>query len=156
MWFAKALGVLVLLASGATALPRPAQAGWGGYTCLFDSGDALPTANCQRVVQEFVTRWLAAGGASTCPDRPPAGPRTHFTPSRIEIDAHSDRAEETKRIANRMAQRRGEAIASLLRANCMPTDAILVKNFAATRPLVPTPPGVDEPQNRRVEILPRP
>jgi outer membrane protein OmpA-like peptidoglycan-associated protein len=49
--------------------------------------------------------------------------------------------------------RRAQNVAAELVRNGVPRTAIDIKGFGETNPLVPTGPGVREPQNRRVEII---
>ena len=53
----------------------------------------------------------------------------------------------------RLSQRRADAVASYLAAQGVPKGAMDVKWFGKEHPRVPTPDGVREPQNRRVEIV---
>ena len=153
MRLARELGLFVLVAGGVMALPRPAAAFIRTYICYFDSGDTLPTALCQQRMQEFVDWWLSMGGASTCENRTPTALIPGSAPRRIELQGHGDRAEQSRRIADRVARQRAEVVAGLMRANCIPADRIVVLSHGATRLLLPTPPGVEEPQNRRVEMI---
>ena len=52
-----------------------------------------------------------------------------------------------------LSVRRAQAVAAELVKNGVPTNAITIQGFGDTHPLVPTGPGVREPQNRRVEII---
>ena len=49
--------------------------------------------------------------------------------------------------------RRAKAVEAQLIADGVPENAITIQGFGDTRLLVPTGPGVREPQNRRVEII---
>ncbi|MEQ9811655.1 MAG: outer membrane beta-barrel protein [Azospirillaceae bacterium] len=52
-----------------------------------------------------------------------------------------------------LSQRRGESVRQGLIARGIAPDEIVVRAFGETQLLVPTPDGVREPQNRRVEII---
>ena len=52
-----------------------------------------------------------------------------------------------------LSQRRAEAVASQLETDGVPAAEIEIHAFGETHLLVPTGPGVREPQNRRVEIV---
>jgi outer membrane protein OmpA-like peptidoglycan-associated protein len=52
-----------------------------------------------------------------------------------------------------LSQRRAEAVATQLESDGVPASAIEIHAFGMTHLLVPTGPGVREPQNRRVEIV---
>ncbi len=143
----------LLFATCVVAQPRPAQALSRTFMCFYSSGEALPTARCQQQVQTIVDDWLRLGGPSTCADRPTLVPSAGRPPSRIEVEGHADSAEEARGIADRVARQRAEAIAALLRANCVPADKIVVLSKGASANLVPSDPGEDEPQNRRAPIF---
>jgi outer membrane protein OmpA-like peptidoglycan-associated protein len=49
--------------------------------------------------------------------------------------------------------RRAEAVAAELVKDGVPRNAITIQGFGESHLLVPTGPGVREPQNRRVEIV---
>jgi hypothetical protein len=52
-----------------------------------------------------------------------------------------------------LSVRRATAVQAELVKNGMPQNAITIQGFGDTHLLVPTGPGVREPQNRRVEIV---
>ncbi len=52
----------------------------------------------------------------------------------------------------RLSQRRADAVKAALIKDGVPGNAIDARGFGKTNPRVPTPDGVREPQNRRVEI----
>jgi outer membrane protein OmpA-like peptidoglycan-associated protein len=69
----------------------------------------------------------------------------------LRLVGHSDR--EGPAAANRrVALRRAELVAEALRARGLQLP-LLAESAGEDRPLVPTPDGVREPQNRRVEII---
>jgi OmpA-OmpF porin, OOP family len=72
--------------------------------------------------------------------------------TRIEVAGHADRS-GTPQYNQRLSQRRAEVVASELVARGIAREEIGVTAFGESRPLVPTPDGVREPQNRRVEIV---
>jgi OmpA-OmpF porin, OOP family len=59
----------------------------------------------------------------------------------------------TARYNQGLSVRRAQAIAAELVRNGVPATAISIRGFGETNLLVPTGPGVREPQNRRVEIV---
>jgi len=52
-----------------------------------------------------------------------------------------------------LSMRRAESVGAELVKDGVPKNIIMLQAFGDTRPLVPTGPGVREPQNRRVEIV---
>ena len=52
-----------------------------------------------------------------------------------------------------LSVRRGQVVAAELVKDGVPKAAIAIQGFGETHLLVPTAPGVREPQNRRVEII---
>jgi outer membrane protein OmpA-like peptidoglycan-associated protein len=98
----------------------------------FDKSDITPEA--QRVIQQ------AAANAK------------QGSVSRIQATGHTDRAgTETYNMA--LSIRRANAVKAALVRQGIPEGEIVVIGKGETQPLVPTPDGVREPQNRRVEIL---
>ena len=49
---------------------------------------------------------------------------------------------------------RAQTVRAVLEKAGIRSDTIVIHDFGANHPLVPTPPGVPEPQNRRVEFRP--
>lgn len=73
-------------------------------------------------------------------------------PARVVIAGHSDRSGPAGyNLA--LSERRAEAVARALAELGVPGDAMALEAFGETRPRVPTADGVQEPQNRRVEIV---
>lgn len=98
----------------------------------FDKSDVTPEA--QRVIQQAATN-AKEGNVS-----------------RIQATGHTDRA-GTERYNMALSIRRANAVKASLVRQGIPENQIVVIGKGETEPLVPTPDGVREPQNRRVEIL---
>lgn len=71
---------------------------------------------------------------------------------RIMIVGHADRAEESAGIAASISLARAEAAKSYLVERGVAPELIEVQAVGADSPAKPTPPGVREPLNRRVEL----
>ncbi|MFQ5955047.1 MAG: OmpA family protein [Kiloniellales bacterium] len=69
----------------------------------------------------------------------------------VELAGHADRS-GPEAYNQRLSQRRAEAAKAALIQRGVPVDAIATSAFGETRPRVPTPDGVREQENRRVEI----
>jgi outer membrane protein OmpA-like peptidoglycan-associated protein len=72
--------------------------------------------------------------------------------ARIEVSGYTDLA-GTQAYNLRLSQRRADAVAAYLAHLGVPRNVMDVKWFGKEHPRVPTPDGVREPQNRRVEIV---
>jgi len=72
--------------------------------------------------------------------------------TRIEVSGYADLS-GTHPYNLALSQRRGDAVAAELVKDGVPKGEIAVQAFGDSHPLVPTAPGVREPQNRRVEIV---
>jgi OmpA-OmpF porin, OOP family len=59
----------------------------------------------------------------------------------------------TPRYNQGLSVRRAQAVAGELVRDGVPASVITIRRFGETHLLVPTSPGVREPQNRRVEII---
>ena len=104
------------------------------YLVFFDWDRADLTDRARQIVAE-------AAQAST---------RVQYT--RIEVQGNADRS-GTPQYNQRLSLRRAQTVAAELVRNGVPRTAIDIQAFGDTRPLVPTAPGVREPQNRRVAII---
>ena len=105
--------------------PAPAPAPARTYLVFFDWDRADLSDRARQIVAE-------AAQAST---------RVQTT--QIEVQGNADRS-GSPQYNQRL---------SLRRAQTVPMTSIAIQAFGDTRPLVPTAPGVREPQNRRVEII---
>jgi OOP family OmpA-OmpF porin len=76
--------------------------------------------------------------------------RVQYT--RIEVNGYTDTS-GTAAYNQRLSVRRAQTVAAELVRDGVPRNAIAIQGFGMTNLLVPTGPGVREPQNRRVEII---
>jgi OmpA-OmpF porin, OOP family len=72
--------------------------------------------------------------------------------TRIEVNGYTDTS-GTKQYNQDLSIRRAKVVQGELVRNGVPENAITIQGFGDTNLLVPTGPGVREPQNRRVEIV---
>ena len=76
--------------------------------------------------------------------------RVQYT--RIEVNGYADTS-GTPQYNQGLSLRRARAVQAELVQDGVPQAAITIQGFGDTNLLVPTGPGVREPQNRRVEIV---
>ncbi len=110
--------------------PTPART----YLVFFDWDRADLTGRARQIVAE-------AAQAST-----------HVQTTRIEVQGNADRS-GTPAYNQTLSLHRAQTVAAELVRLGVPRTAIDIQAFGDTRPLVPTAPGVREPQNRRVAII---
>jgi OOP family OmpA-OmpF porin len=104
------------------------------YIVLFDFDKSNINAEAQTVIDKVVA---AAGKMGTV---------------NISATGHADRSgSETYNMA--LSLRRADAVRAALIAGGLSGDAITVAGRGESEPAVPTPDGVKEPANRRVEII---
>jgi len=72
--------------------------------------------------------------------------------TRIEVNGYADTSGNPQ-YNQGLSVRRAQAVAAELVRNGVARNAISIQGFGDTKLLVPTGPGVREPQNRRVEII---
>jgi OmpA-OmpF porin, OOP family len=72
--------------------------------------------------------------------------------TQIEVNGYTDTS-GTPKYNQGLSVRRAKAVAAELVKDGVPANAIAIQGFGETHLLVPTGPGVREPQNRRVEII---
>ncbi len=118
----------------APVVPQPVQAPARTYLVFFDWDRADLTDRARQIITE-------AAQAST-----------HVQYTRIEVQGNADRS-GTPAYNQRLSLRRAQTVAAELVRDGVPRTAIDIQAFGDTRPLVPTAPGVREPQNRRVAII---
>jgi len=73
-------------------------------------------------------------------------------PTEISIIGHTDTT-GTDNINNKLSLERARAIEKKLKESIPSLDGVSVRSFGSKDLLVPTPPNVNEPRNRRVEIV---
>jgi OmpA-OmpF porin, OOP family len=117
-------------ASAAVPAPAPSRS----YLVFFDWDKATLTDRARQIIKE-------AADNST---------RVQYT--RIEVNGYTDTS-GTKQYNQGLSVRRAKAVQAELVKDGVPESAITIQGFGDTTLLVPTGPGVREPQNRRVEII---
>ncbi|HET6233379.1 MAG TPA: OmpA family protein [Acetobacteraceae bacterium] len=114
------------------AAPAPAPA--RSYLVFFDWDKATLTPRAQQIIGE-------AAANST---------KVKYT--QIQVNGYTDTS-GTPQYNQGLSIRRANAVAAELVRDGVPKGAISIQGFGETHLLVPTGPGVREPQNRRVEII---
>jgi hypothetical protein len=122
----------VTLAS--TGVPAAAMQPARSYLVFFDWDKAELTDRARRIVKDA------------------ADNSVHVRYTRIEVNGYTDTS-GTPQYNQGLSIRRAEAVKAELIKDGVPVSAISTKGFGETHLLVPTGPGVREPQNRRVEIV---
>ena len=114
------------------AAPAPAPA--RSYLVFFDWDKATLTPRAQQIIAE-------AAANST---------KVQYT--QIQVNGYTDTS-GTPQYNQGLSIRRAQAVAAELVKDGVPKGSIAIQGFGETHLLVPTGPGVREPQNRRVEII---
>jgi outer membrane protein OmpA-like peptidoglycan-associated protein len=114
--------------------PPPVAAPARSYLVFFDWDKATLTDRARQIIHE-------AADNST---------KVQYT--RIEVNGYTDTS-GTARYNMGLSIRRARAVQAELIKDGVPAGAITIQGFGDTHLLVPTGPGVREPQNRRVEII---
>jgi outer membrane protein OmpA-like peptidoglycan-associated protein len=114
--------------------PVPAQAPARSYLVFFDWDKATLTDRARQIIHEA------------------ADNSTHVQYTRIEVNGYTDTS-GTPQYNMGLSIRRANAVKAELIKDGVPANAITTQGFGETHLLVPTGPGVREPQNRRVEII---
>jgi len=127
-------GVAPAPAIAPAVVPAPAVTASRSYLVFFDWDKATLTDRARQIVAE-------AAANST---------KVQYT--RIEVNGYTDTS-GTPQYNQGLSVRRAQAVAAELVKDGVPTAAIAIQGFGETHLLVPTGPGVREPQNRRVEIV---
>jgi len=73
-------------------------------------------------------------------------------PTEISINGHTDTT-GADNINDKLSLERARAVEKILKYSIPSLDVVSVGSFGSKNLLVPTPPNVDEPRNRRVEIV---
>ena len=114
--------------------PAPVAAPARSYLVFFDWDKVTLTDRARQIIRE-------AADNST---------RVQYT--RIEVNGYTDTS-GTAKYNMGLSIRRARAVQAELTKDGVPAGAITIQGFGETHLLVPTGPGVREPQNRRVEII---
>ena len=112
----------------------PAQAPARSYLVFFDWDKATLTDRARQIIKEA------------------ADNSTHVQYTRLEVNGYTDTS-GTPQYNMGLSIRRANAVKAELIKDGVPANAITTQGFGETHLLVPTGPGVREPQNRRVEII---
>ncbi len=115
------------------AAPAPAPAGPSAYLVFFDWDSSVLTPEALDIVR------TAAAGAST------------MGSTRVELIGHADRSGPEDYNMG-LSENRAQAVRAQLMQMGIGEGDITFSARGETDPLVPTPDGVREPQNRRVEV----
>ncbi len=118
----------------AAAPPPPVAQAARTYLVFFDWDRADLSARARQIVAE-------AAAASS---------KTQTTT--IEVNGYTDLS-GTAAYNHRLSVRRAETVEAELVRDGVPRNDIGIHGYGESNPLVPTAPGVREPQNRRVEII---
>lgn len=116
------------------AAPAPAVQPARSYLVFFDWDKSTLTTRARQIIRE-------AAEAST-----------HVQVTRIDVNGYTDTS-GTPQYNMGLSIRRAAAVKAELIRNGVPANVITTEGFGDTHLLVPTGPGVREPQNRRVEII---
>jgi outer membrane protein OmpA-like peptidoglycan-associated protein len=81
-----------------------------------------------------------------------AAASTKVPTTRIDVNGYTDLS-GSPAYNQRLSVRRAESVEAELVRDGVPKDEIVIRGYGESDPLVPTAPGVREPQNRRVEII---
>jgi len=114
------------------AAPAPAPA--RSYLVFFDWDKATLTDRARQIIREAAEN------------------STHVRYTQIVVNGYTDTS-GTPRYNMGLSIRRAQSVAAELVRDGVPRNVISIHGFGETHLLVPTGPGVREPQNRRVEII---
>ena len=114
--------------------PAPAPVPSRTYLVFFDWDRSDLTSRARQIVAE-------AAQAST-----------HVQTTRIEVNGYTDLS-GTAAYNQKLSVRRAQSVEAELVRDGVSAGEISIHGYGESNPLVPTAPGVREPQNRRVEII---
>lgn len=104
------------------------------FILFFETGKTSLVPQSQAAIAEILTAIRRRGAIS------------------IDISGHTD-ASGSVSLNDKLAQERAELVKDLLLKNGVSTDRVEVSSHGKGNPLLPTPDGVAEPKNRRVEVV---
>jgi len=114
--------------------PPPVPAATRTYLVFFDWDRADLSERARQIVAE------AAAASTKVPT------------TRIDVNGYTDLSGSAA-YNQRLSVRRAESVEAELVRDGVPKAEIVIRGYGENDPLVPTAPGVREPQNRRVEII---
>ena len=123
----------MMAATAATSAQAPAAAMARSYLVFFDWDKATLTERARGIIKDAATN------------------STKVSYTKIDLNGNADTS-GTPAYNKGLSMRRAEAVAAELVKDGVPKNAIAITASGDTKLLVPTGPGVREPQNRRVEI----
>ena len=118
----------------AIAAQAPAPAPARSYLVFFDWDKSNLTDRARQIIHDAADNSL----------------KVQYT--KLEVNGYTDTS-GTPKYNQGLSVRRAQAVAAELVKDGVPRNAISITGFGDTKLLVPTGPGVREPQNRRVEII---
>ena len=121
-------------AEAAASPPAPAVAPARTYLVFFDWDRADLTARARQIVATAAME------------------STHVQTTRIEVNGYTDLS-GTPAYNQKLSVRRAETVQAELVRDGVAAGEISIHGYGESNPLIPTAPGVREPQNRRVEII---
>ena len=127
---------LLLAAASVPAMVQPAAAQEcvaGPFMVFFDWDDDSLTPQAAAILDNAAEAYQACGQAQ------------------VTISGHTDRSQSEQYNVG-LSQREAANVRSYLAGRGIPDGVMTTEAFGESRPLVETPDGVREPQNRRVEI----
>jgi outer membrane protein OmpA-like peptidoglycan-associated protein len=104
------------------------------FILFFESGKTALTPQSQEAITDIVQAIKRRGAIS------------------VAVSGHTDSAGSAL-LNDRLAHERAELVRELLIRNGTNPDYVTVSSHGQGNPLVPTPDGVAEPRNRRVEVI---
>ncbi|MFA5123109.1 OmpA family protein [Zavarzinia sp.] len=116
------------------AAPAPAAEVARSYIVFFDWNSTVITPEAKAIIADAANAATSLGVA------------------RIELTGHADRS-GSARYNQKLSLKRADAVKAVLVGMGVPAAGITTIGKGESAPLVPTPDGVREPQNRRVEIV---
>lgn len=118
----------------ASAPPPPPPPPQTTFTVFFPWDSATLTPEGDQIVQAAATNFKAGA------------------PSTVQVTGYTDTSGSAS-YNQQLSERRAQSVASALGEQGVPQSALTVSGQGENDLRVPTPPGVREPQNRRVEIV---